>query len=115
MKTVRIISCLLLLCLFCLSACTEPGGETYDLGPETGTISFYVAGGPVELTLWDSLISKFEQQNPGIKVEKVLFSSYDTVFNALQAGNAPDVIQMANAYAGNWAKVGADFQNCVQQ
>lgn len=78
-----------------------------DLGPTTGEISFYVAGGPMELALWDKLISEFEKQNEGITVKKIQFSNYDTVFSALQAGNAPDVIQVANNYLGNWAAAGA--------
>lgn len=65
-----------------------------DLGPTTGEISFYVAGGPMELALWDKLISEFEKQNGGITVKKIQFSNYDTVFSALQAGNAPDVIRL---------------------
>lgn len=85
----------------------ESQKEEIELGPETGEISFYVAGGPTELALWDSLIEKFEEENEGIKVKTVLFSSYDTVYSALQAGNAPDVIQVANDYLGNWAAAGA--------
>ena len=59
-----------------------PGGSTTEefrykgknvmdnLGPDTGTITFQVGGGSVELQLWDRLIADFEGKNPGIKVEK---------------------------------------------
>ncbi len=99
---------LALLTSFSFVACG--GGEednVVDWGPETGTISFYVAGGTVELELWDALIAGFEDENPGITVDKKLFSDYDTVYSDLGAGVAADVIQVPNSYLGNWASRGA--------
>ena len=42
-----------------------------NLGSDTGTIKFQVGGGSIELQLWDTLISEFEKENEGIKIEKV--------------------------------------------
>lgn len=124
MKTKKILSivCASLLCL--ATACG--GGGTDDsansgasgfkykgvnimdnLGESTGTVSFMVGGGMVELRLWDKLIDSFETANPGIKVEKVTINDQDTLYTQLLSGTAPDVIQMESPNFGNWAKTGA--------
>lgn len=106
---------------FTLTACGGGGGDDGgdkgyiykglnvldNLGASTGTIKFHVAGGSVELDLWDRLITAFETENPGIKIEKVTISDDDALFTALAGGNAPDVIQVKNTLIGNWAKQGA--------
>lgn len=76
-------------------------------GSETGTVSFMIGGGGVELELWDKLIKAFEDQNPGIKVNTVNISSSDTLYTMLSSGNAPDVVQVESPDFGNWAKNGA--------
>lgn len=78
-----------------------------NLGSDTGTISFQVGGGSVELQLWDSLIAEFEKENEGIKVEKVTINDSDVLYTALSGGNAPDVIQVESHLFGMWAKQGA--------
>lgn len=106
-----IITILLLALTFCFVGCngndSPSDAQKIEYGPETGEITFYVAGGTVELALWDNLIDSFEAQSNGITVKTILFSDYDTVYSALMAGNAPDVIQVPNTYFGNWAKAGA--------
>ena len=96
--------------LFTFTACGGGGKDdsTTEIpyGKEEGKITFYVAGGTVELALWDNLIAEFEKQNEKIDVEPILFQDYDTIYQSLAAGNAADVIQVANGYAGNWAKAG---------
>ena len=96
-----------------------PGGSTTEefrykgknvmdnLGPDTGTITFQVGGGSVELQLWDRLIADFEGKNPGIKVEKITINDSDVLYTSLAAGNAPDVIQVESHLFGSWAKAGA--------
>ncbi len=78
-----------------------------NLGSATGTVSFHVGGGQVELRLWDKLIDGFEKQNPGIKVEKVTINDMDVLYTQLLSGTAPDVIQMESPDFGSWAKAGA--------
>lgn len=78
-----------------------------NLGPETGTIKFQAGGGGAELVLWDRLITRFEEENPGIKVEKVTINDSDALYTALASGNAPDVIQCESHLFGTWAKQGA--------
>lgn len=78
------------------------------LGPETGEITFAsTAAGATELALFDSLISAFEEANPGITVRTVSISSSDNLYTMLASGNAPDVIQVESPDFGNWAKNGA--------
>lgn len=87
---------------------TYRGRNVMDyLGPDTGTVSFMVGGGSVELQLWDKLISAFETENPGIKVNMVNIASSDTLYTMLSSGNAPDVVQVESPDFGNWAKNGA--------
>ncbi|MDY2888877.1 MAG: sugar ABC transporter substrate-binding protein [Candidatus Caccosoma sp.] len=78
-----------------------------NLGSDTGTIKFQVGGGSIELQLWDTLISEFEKENDGIKIEKVTINDSDVLYTALAGGNAPDVIQVESHLFGTWAKQGA--------
>ena len=108
--------------LFAFVSCGKNGGDdsssgkayrykglniTDNLGSSTGTVSFMVGGGTVELRLWDELLSAFETANPGIKVDKVTINDFDVLYTQLIAGTAPDVIQMESPSFGNWAKSGA--------
>ena len=87
---------------------TYNGKNVMDhLGPDTGEITFMAAGGPVELELWDNLISGFEAANPGITVRMVNISSSSNLYTMLSSGTAPDVIQVESPDFGNWAKNGA--------
>lgn len=125
----RLIKILSILCSLALAfgmvACGSGGGDSTgsgggggafkykglnimdNLGSSTGTITFHVGGGQVELRLWDKLIAGFEKANPGIKVEKVTINDMDVLYTQLLSGTAPDVIQMESPDFGSWAKAGA--------
>jgi len=78
-----------------------------NLGPETGEITFQVGGGSTEYTLFDRLVTRFEQLNPGITVKQVSINDSDVLYTQLAGGNAPDVIQVESHNFGAWAKAGA--------
>jgi raffinose/stachyose/melibiose transport system substrate-binding protein len=84
------------------------GGETADAG-DSGDTEFedvaleVYSWRPEDAEVYEELFNQFEEQHPGITVEFSPFSSTDydqIVQSALQAGSAPDIIQMRSYERG---------------
>jgi multiple sugar transport system substrate-binding protein len=94
-----------------ISGCAGPGSgteaapeaETADWGKPEGTIEFWDTNANPRLTAaWEELITRFEKENPKIKVNYVGLpnSSYlQKVQNALATGEIPDVLLIGNDVA----------------
>lgn len=108
----------LLLCLFCLSSCSESEQEQSALDTNTQTITLdlwhaYGTGGDEEIALIE-VVKDFEKANPNIKV-KVLQVPNETMtnklFTGIPYGNGPDAFIKAHDIIGDWAnnKIIADL------
>jgi multiple sugar transport system substrate-binding protein len=103
MSTVRVVRvvAVVLIALSTIGACAAPAAP--------GRVSFMVFGDPAELKAYQTLVSAFEQKNPGIQIELIHIPSqgdYRTRLAADFAASAPANVVLINyrSYAAFAAK-----------
>ena len=107
-RPMTIVVCLLLLAAGCAPGSGGEGGEDGSGGQVALRMSTW--GNDSRLKLTEEAVTAFEQANPGItvQVENSEFSSYwDKLATQTAANDAPDVIQMDEAYIAAYGGRGA--------
>jgi multiple sugar transport system substrate-binding protein len=85
------------------------GENQASTGEGTKTLRFSWWGGDNRVVLYDKICTRFEEDTPGIKIEREP-ASWNDYFNRLSTqvagGSAPDIIQMHPQYAAIFASPG---------
>lgn len=98
----------MMMCMLLATACGGGGGSGADGGPVTLRMSWW--GNDLRLQLTQQAVKAFEAKNPGITVElenSEWASYWDKLATTTAANDAPDVIQMDEAYIAAYGGRGA--------